>query len=80
MTAVACSYQCGPLKEMRTMNKTKFELNSRSGYVLSAALALIALYVIAIRAIDTGSQWLYLFVLILIVFTINRLIKAIRGK
>ena len=58
----------------------RFNLNSRSGYAVVGVLALAAIYIVALRAIDNGSLWLYALVIALFVFGINRLIKAVRGR
>lgn len=59
---------------------SKIDLNSRPGLVLVGLLALIATYIIAIRAIDTGSLWQYGLTFALFIFGINRVIQAIRNK
>jgi hypothetical protein len=58
----------------------KVELNSRGGQALVGLLAFIAAYIVAIRAINTGSLLQYGLTFALFVFGINRTIKAVRGK
>ena len=59
---------------------SKVDLNSRSGQILVSLLAFIGTYIVAIRAIDTGSLWQYALTFALFIFGINRAIQALRNK
>lgn len=52
---------------------------SRLGNLAMAVLALLAMYIVASRAIDTGSLIEYALTILLLIFAINRLIKAVRS-
>ena len=58
----------------------KFNLRSRPSRAIIGLLALLATYVVALRAIETGHLWQYAVVLGLFLFGIVYLVKAIRGK
>ncbi len=54
-------------------------LDSKLGYLLQAVLALLAAYLVASRAIDTGSLIEYFVTFACIFFGINRLIKLTKS-
>lgn len=57
-----------------------FDLNSKRGIALIGCLALVAAYIVAIRAIDTGSLFQYFLGFTLFGIGLNRLVLAIRTK
>ena len=64
------------------MTKVKVQqwYNTREGLVITFLVSLLAAYIIASRAIDTGSLIQYFLTLILFGFAVNRLVSAIKGK
>jgi len=65
----------------RISTKTKIDLwHSRQNNTIVGLLAIAASYLIASRAIDTGSLMQYFLTLVLLVIAVNRLIHAIRNK
>ncbi len=53
---------------------------SRQGNFGLAILAVLLAYILASRAIDTGSWWEYLGTLALTILVINRIIQTVRGR
>ncbi len=53
--------------------------NSRQGSLIISILMLLATYLIASRAIETGSLQQYFLTFLFFGIAINRLIKAIKG-
>lgn len=62
---------------MAVKKTNKKSLNTGLYNFLTVIIALILTYVVAIRAIDTGSLWQYGLGLFLVGLAINQLIKAI---
>lgn len=58
----------------------RLDLNSKRGLALIGCLALGAAYIVAVRAIDTGSLFQYFLGFTLIGIGLNRLVTAIRTK
>lgn len=52
--------------------------NTREGLVITMLVSLVSAYVLASRAIDTGSLMQYFLTFLLFGFAINRLISAIK--
>lgn len=55
-------------------------LNTRVGNAVQAVVALGLCYVFGSLAIDTGSYLQYLAALVLFIFSLNRLVRVVRGK
>jgi hypothetical protein len=55
-------------------------LNTRPGYAALAVIELLIVYVLASRAIDTGSWWEYGFAFLALIFSIQNLVHLIKGK
>ena len=62
----------------RTSQTKRYEGHSIE--LWSGLLAFVLAYIVASRALNTGSWWEYLGTVILLTFGINRLIAALRGK
>lgn len=58
------------------MAKSNGFLYSRKGLALCGVLAFIAAWFMFIRAVDTGSLQQYGLLIVLVVFGINRLVRA----
>lgn len=54
--------------------------NTKSGLLITAALALLAAYIFASLAIDSGSWWHYLGAAVSFIFALNRVAKVFRKK
>lgn len=55
-------------------------LHSRGGLVLLGLLSLAVMWLLGLRATDTGSLQQYAGVIALLIFGVNRLVKAVRVK
>lgn len=62
------------------MAKNKHFLKTRLGLVLVGLASLVAMWLLGLRATDTGSWWQYSGVLILFIFGLNRLIAAVHNQ
>ena len=62
------------------MKNIKIFWNDRKNSIIIAAVAIVAVYFIGLRAIDTGSLQQYFLVLVLLGVAVNRTIHAIRRK
>ncbi len=58
----------------------KLKLNSHIGHLIIGLLALATAYLVAIRAIDTGSLLQYGVLILLFVVAVNNFIKAVRKQ
>lgn len=62
---------------------TKDQTNSwqsRRGNLSMAVLALLAMYIVGSRSINTGSLIEYTLTILLLIFAINRLVHTVRNK
>lgn len=92
MTAIVCNLACEPPKENKKKNRkeeTVATLNlrkasneqqnwfiTRTGCIVCGGTALVLAYIIASRALDTGSLGQYGLTILLLIVGINRLIRA----
>lgn len=53
-------------------------LQGRIGLIVAGLLSLIAMWLLGLRATDTGSLQQYAGVIALFIFALNRLVKAVR--
>lgn len=62
------------------MAKTSGFLKTRKGLVVSGLLAIVAGWFMFLKAVDTGSLQQYGLLIVLIIFGVNRLLKALFPK
>lgn len=67
------------MAKIATKNQTNF-WQSRRGNLSMAVLALLAMYIVGSRSINTGSLIEYTLTILLLIFAINRLVHTVRNK